>query len=364
MNELFEKVQKAFVDLNGRFAFGTKIRLQTYENLYHMLENDLPLDHCIYELVDRKTARKRPEAVVLKRWHDKMKQGYTFAEAIREHVPSGELSLIGAGERGGKLAEGLKQAHRVTSSLLMLRKQLVSKLAMPATMFAALGFLIIGFSTKMAPEFAKTLPPAQWSQSGQILYAFSLFVKEYWIHSFVGMGVLVAGIALSLSRLTGPVRAKLDRLPPWSIYRTYSSATFLIALSSLMSAGVPILDAVKHVRVTASDWAKSHLNVMVSRMRAGVEYGEALDTGLMDDETSDNVMIYSRLAGFNKAINDIGARVIDEAVGRISVQAALANTISIVLVGLMLAWILSVNNDVTNRASARANNPNVTNQSR
>lgn len=359
MNTAFKLGQFGSIlkDLNGRFAFGSKLRLHTYANLYRMQNNGLPIDASLERLLERKTARNRPERIVIKAWHDGMKQGRTFAESIRDFVPATELVLISAGERSGNLGLGIEQAHRVTTAAQQMRKVLVARLTMPAILFVMLGALIVGFSTKMAPEFAKTLPPSEWSASGQALYAFSSFVKSFWLHCAGGVIAIVGTVAYSLPRWTGPIRGKFDRIPPWSIYRSYISATFMIALSALMTAGVPLSDAIKYIRANASDWTKSHLAVMVNRIRAGDDYGEAMDTGLLDEETSDNVMIYSKIADFNKAILDVGNQVIDDAIERITIQAAVANTVSTLFIGLMLAWIITVMQDVTQRASQQSSNP-------
>ncbi len=345
-----------FAELNAKLALrvGSGLRLSIYEMLLSMVSDGLPLDACLRRLHERKASRKRPEALILARWANEMANGKRFSEAIVGDVPAQELVLIAAGERANDLAAGLEQAVVVTKARQKMTAAVIAGIAYPAMLLAMLAFMLIGYSLKLAPEMAKMLPPAEWGGAGSALYRLSEFVATGWHWSLAGMAVLAIGVMVSLGRWTGRGRGWLDRLPPWSIYRTYSGATFLIALSALLRSGVALADAMKYLRANASPWVSGHLALMQSRVRAGNDYGEAMNTGLLDDETSDQVMIYAQVSNFDQAILSIGARSIERGIKRIDSQFGVVRNICLVLIGVSIAWIYSTNLDVQQKIASRA----------
>lgn len=345
--DINDRIEKA----TSRLSFGADKRLNTYEQLASMTRDNIPIDACVNRIYERKLARSRGDRHIFKRWANALSSGKSFSQAIADDVPDAELVLIGAGERSRDLANGLEQAVYVARASQAMRSAVIKELAMPVVMIAALTALVIGFSLKMAPEFAKMLPPAKWSSSGQVLYAISKVVSQFWMVGLIGLFVIGGAIGYSVPRWTGTLRAKFDRIPPYSIYRTISSSTFMVALASLLRSEVPLPEALKFIRANSSPWARSHLAVMSARIRAGREYGEVLETGMLDDETSDNVVIYSKSQDFDVAIMNLGTRAIDASVKRLKAQAAVANIVVMMVIGLSIGWIVSEVFDISQRAT-------------
>jgi len=176
--------------------------------------------------------------------------------------------------------------------------------------------------------------------SQRALFELSGIIAKTWMYIIPSLS-LVGFIAMrSVPRYSGTFRHILDKIPPWSIYRIYSSATFMISLSALIKAGIPIESAIRFIRQQSSPWMKEHLSIMTGRMRAGIEQGEAMDTGLLSDRVSDMVAIYSSTADFDAAINTLGKTATEDGLRTIKKQAGLAKTISMVLIGFAVGWIL------------------------
>ena len=60
----------------------------------------------------------------------------------------------------------------------------------------------------------------------------------FWL-ALVGAAA-VAAMIWTLPRWVGPMRAKADKLPPWSLYRLVNGAGFMLSCSALVKAGVQI----------------------------------------------------------------------------------------------------------------------------
>lgn len=334
-------------DLNQRFAELTAPRgimpldrrIQIYGMLLAMVGDGLPLDAALRELHERSTERKRPIAPIIRRWVANISAGMTFAESIKKEVPSNELVLISSGERANDLVTGLQQAIVICRAQRDMKSALWSNMTMPAVLLIMFFAIVINFSLYMAPELAKVAPPSVWPGSGKQLYDISVVVAAWWKLIVIVSIMTSVAITVSLSRWTGSLRSRFDRMPPWSIYQNYTSAGFMISLSSLLRSGVPLEGALRYIKAHANRWVSDHISVMQSRIRSGEDYGRALNTGLLDDSTTDEVIIYSRVAEFDKAIMSVGGRAIDRGIEKIKIQSAVARNLTLILVAIAVGWI-------------------------
>ena len=336
------------------FGFMPKQRAEFYEMLSALIADGKPLDTSVRELETRYRAKKRPLAGMLAAWSDSLNEGKPFSEAIRGYASETEIVIIAATERSGDLAGGFLQAAGVARSGAAIRGVVAAEMTTPAIQAIALVVMMIAFSTSMAPELTGSIPMSAMDGSQRALFAFAAVVASTWLFAVPAM-IASVGLAIwSMPRYTGPFRTVLDRLPPWSIYRIYSSATFMIALSSLIRAGVPIESAIRFILAQSSPWMKAHTSVMVGRLRAGVEQGDAMDTGLLSNRMADMVAIYSKTSNFDVAVSSVGKMSTEDGLVNIKKQAGAARTVSTVLIGLLVGWIFTAMMSISD-AAQRAN---------
>lgn len=337
-----------------QFRLSATARAEFYEMMGALLKGGKPLDSSLRELHTRYAAKKRPLASLLRAWAGAMSEGKTFATAMNGFSSETEIVILAAAEKSGKLEEGFAQAALVARSSTEILRTVRGQMTMPAIQIAILVAMLIGFSTGLAPELARSIPASAMDDSQRALFGLADVVAATW---YLIVPILAAALAFALwtmPRYTGRLRPYLDRLPPWSIYRTYSSATFMIAMSGLIKAGVPIETAIRFIRQQSKPWLAEHLGLMVGRLRAGVEQGEAMDTGLMTDRLSDMVAIYSRTADFDTAISYIGEEAMKGGIRDIEAKAAFARTLSTIAIGLMAGWIFVAMMGISD-AAQRAN---------
>lgn len=334
----------------AKLRFGLSARIGLYERIAAFLEANIDIVNTLKSIRDRYRKSKDYRAQILDDWIGIMDRGGKFADAVRPWVPPAEHMLIAAGERGEGLIHGLREATVLSNAAAKNKGAIIGGVVMPIVLITMIFLMLIGFQTQMVPVFKNLLPIDRWPDAAQNLYHLSKFFYDFWwliLATILGSSVL---IAYTMGSWTGPVRKKFDYLPPWSLYKNYQASSFLIGLSSLMKAGVANYEALKTMHRTASPWMQAHLEKMMSAMKlGGPNPGEALDTGLLDDETAGDVQDYSRLGSFQDAIYLMGERTLSKSVERTNAKMAVLRNVLLVLVaaGVLTIYFTSYNLQTT-----------------
>lgn len=323
----------AKVSVMAKMQFGLGARISLYERIQAFLEAGIDIISTLESIRDRYKKSKDSRYKVLEHWLEVMSKGGKFADALKPWVPPAEHMLIAAGERGEGLISGLSEATVLSNAAAKNKGAIIGGVVMPIFLISMIFGMLAAFQLQMAPVFVALLPVESWPGNAQTLYEMSKFIVDYWFVVLVIFAALTVVISYTMGRWTGPVRAKFDALPPWSLYKNYQGSSFLIGLSSLMKAGVANYDALKLMHRTASPWMQAHLEKMMAAMKlGGANPGEALDTGLLDKETAGDVQDYSRLGSFQKAIYLLGERSLTKSVERTNAKMAVLRNVLLVMV--------------------------------
>lgn len=333
----FEKVK--FVIYKARF--GLKERISLYERLTAFLENNIDAVTSLKRIRKRYLANKDYRANIIGDWLETMEQGGKLSDALLEWVPPAEHMLISSGETGGGLSKGLKEAVVVSEAAAKMKSAIVGGAAYPVVLMVMLLGMLLMFKSQMVPVFEKLLPVEAWPGSAQSLNDIATFVKDNILIMIIVMGGSFFGILKTLGPWRGEVRRKIfDKIPPWSIYQAQQGASFLIALASLLQAGVSVFDALRLMHKTASNWMKEHLEMMMENMNLhGMPVGKALGTGLLDKETEGNVEDYGELGNFQDAIQKIGKESVAIGVRSIEDKMSVIKNLMMFMVVAVLMWI-------------------------
>lgn len=320
--------------------FGLANRISLYERMAAFLEAGIPVFEALDSIRVRMEKKKDARAAMFNEWLSVMKNGTRFSEAIKAWIPTSEYMLISSGEQGGRLIDGLKEATRLSTAASKIKKAIIAGAALPALLFFVLAGMVAGFDIYMAPVFKNLLPIRQWPDSAQTLYELSHFLTSYWHVLIAGMVVASVVIGLTINTWTGMGRDIADKLPPWSVYKNYQASSFLIGLASMLKAGVALNDALKMINKNASPWMKMHITQMLAALKGGGgNYGDALNTGLFDEETAGDISDYSRLSSFENAIYTIGERMVQTGVDRTNEKMSVAKNLMLFLVAGTVFWI-------------------------
>lgn len=340
-----------------KFRFNLKHRINLYKKLKKYVESGFPVYESLLKFKARFEKKKDYRAKIIGIWADNIAHGDKLATALQGWVPDSELNLIAAGEDGAGVETGLGEAIKFSESSQRIKKTIINGGTYPVVLtLIVLGFIAM-FSIKLAPTYLSLLPVESWPELGRNFYFFSKFLVDYWyiLLAFVLVGGFI--IAVTMPTWTGTLREKFDKLPPWSIYKVYHSSSFLISLASLMKSGTPINDALKRMKKISPAWLEQYLDMMLGNMKkAGGNFGNHLDVGLLDEETAGDVIDYSALGSFEEAVYQIGTDNLDESVEKIEQRMALVRNLMIVLVGITVGVIyyttIELNSTVAEAASS------------
>lgn len=343
-----------------KLTFSMKTRMGLYERIGAYVENGVDIVttmKTIKRRYDMKRSTKN-KGLILKEWIEVMEYGGEFHDAIQDWVPSSEHMLIAAshGSNGG-LVEGLKEARVLAGASAKAKGAIMGGTIFPLVLFSMIIFMLIMFQVQMVPIFKTLLPIPKWPDSAQTLNSISSFLKN---NIFIVLGVAVVTaiiVSWTMPRWKGPIRVKyVDKLPPWSIYRTYQASSFLISLASMMKGGTSTYDALRSMHKTASPWMQSHLDKMMFLTRQGLENpGDALDTGLLHDDDAGDIKDYSSLNNFPDAVYIIGQRALEEGVKGIQVKMDVIKNLLLFAVAASIAWIYLTTYGLQNVIASNAN---------
>jgi len=211
--------------------------------------------------------------------------GDSFSEALSKHPKTFNrlyVCMVGAGERGGLLAEILARLATYLENTARLRKKVKSAMMYPtAVTLVAIGITIF-LLVKVVPVFGDVYKGFGSRLPGptQALLELSKFVQGYFIYMMAGAGALVYGWFAFLKSKQGREfwdRTRI-RLPLFgAIAHKICLARFTRTLASLVRSGVPILEVLQIVSNTVGNVV---MEKAIRTAAADIERGEGISAAL------------------------------------------------------------------------------------
>ena len=122
-----------------KFRLSPSKRMGLYEEVRVFFEARLDLASSLKSIRDRHAVRKDFRAKIVSEWISELEQGRRLTDALAPWVPSSELVLIEAGERGGALSAGLSEAVVLSTASQRSKAAIIGGVAFP---IALVGMLI------------------------------------------------------------------------------------------------------------------------------------------------------------------------------------------------------------------------------
>jgi type II secretory pathway component PulF len=341
----------------ARSAF-RKARSDIYETLFDKLhDTGSRRIETMTELFDawatREEGRKQEVALVYRAIAQKLKTGAPFSAAIKNFVPAEESLLLDAGEASGRLPEALKACLTSQKAHDEMRGAVTGALMQPA--FGFLG--LIGSSALMGsmlwPELLNNFKPKYWPTWALVLVEAQVWMASHW--PFVAtLGLFVALYYYTLPRFTGRYRRYLDMVPPWSVYRDRTASGLLIILAGLIRAGLQVDESLERIAKGSTPYMRWHLLLIKRRIKAhGSDAIKAFDTGLFSQAILDRIEDAGRSRDMADTISVIGERSLHMIVKDVKQSAAVANSLLMLIVGVLFAWSLAAQVIGTQSASEK-----------
>ncbi|NEX64220.1 type II secretion system F family protein [Noviherbaspirillum galbum] len=311
----------------GKMSFRSSMDM-FYEELLENLRMNISLSHFL--ATRQEIAERRGDqglAMVYGMIMRRMQEGGTLSDAIVGLVPDSNIMMIRAGEHVAKIIEGVESATFANKSMQKMRAIVVGHMVAPFALAVMLFGMLVMFGVMVIPQFLFVVKLDKMGYAYQVTYAMTEFVKAYW---FVVVPVLLGLVGLlvwSVKFVTGAAREWLDKVPPYSVVRQYTSAGLLIKISGLLRNNVTLEDAVGLMRRDAGQYERHHLELMKYKLNNGQSLTTALDTGLVPHEVVDRLVSFERAGSSNleEIIKRIGfenidksLRIVDQSVGKIA----------------------------------------------
>lgn len=250
--------------LNISIQIGTGVPpkdLQIFtRQLATMIDAGLPLVQCLDILA---TQSPNPSfKKILTSVKNSVEQGATFSDSLRKHPKVFDelyVNLVAAGEVGGILDTILNRLAGYIEKAVKLKGQLKSAMYYPAGIFVVAIGVISVMMLKVIPTFEKMyedLGDAKLPGATQFVVNLSHWFVDKWYLLFGGAAGIIAGI--SAIRRTESGEEVFDRIllripVVGSVLRKIVVARFTRTLGTLLSSGVPILDALDICAKTAGN---------------------------------------------------------------------------------------------------------------
>lgn len=244
-----------------------------------MIDAGLPLVQCLEILgtqQDNKTFAR-----ILQQTRMDVEGGASLADAMRKHPKAFDdlfTNMIAAGEAGGILDTILKRLATYIEKAVKLKAQVKGAMVYPVAVMSIAGLVVAVILWKVIPTFASMFEGlgAQLPLPTRIVIAASnWFVR---LLPFLVIGSFAGTFAFKRYYATYGGRRVIDgivlKLPVLGILmRKIAVARFSRTLSTLISSGVPILDALE---ITARTAGNAVVEDAIMVVRKGVESGLTL----------------------------------------------------------------------------------------
>lgn len=317
--------------------------------LASMIGAGISLPNCLRVLTEQ-IENKRLKGV-LGEVNEDIKGGSTFSDALRKHpdiFPTLFVSMIHSGEMAGNLEIVLKRLSIFLEKEAELKQKVLTALFYPIIL-AIMGTVVVVFIiTTMLPTFTRIFLEANipLPLPTKILYTVNLAIRGYWKY-FLG-GAAAAYIGFRWFVRTPRGKAIFDmvklKIPVWgSFNRTVTIARLSRTLATLISSGVPMLQALETLEKTIDNAVMSKVIKNVSN---SVNKGQTISKPLKDSGEFPPMPVHMIAIGEESgAIDEMLNKVADfyemATDYRIRRLTALLEPIFLVIIGGMVGFIFA-----------------------
>ncbi len=329
-----------------KFQFSGKAKLSVYRKLVKYLRSGVSLPHALdilWEFASDDGAKpKKALAIVLNSWRQSVREGITLGDAVAGWVPEKDRLVISSGEAAGSLDVALENAIFIHMGGKKIGAAIKSAFAYPIVLILVCIVFMYIVSNQLVPAFDAIRPKEEWTGTGASLATLADFLDKYLIPIGASFMAVVVAVLYSLSRWTGPIRKRLDQYAPYSLYRLSVGSGFLLSMSAMIKAGIPVPKALHLLRKDASPYYKERLTGTLSVLRNGKNFGEALhETGFQfpDKESVNDIRAYASLGGFDETLQSIGFEWMEDSIEKVQGQAAVMKNVGFVMMGAVFMWM-------------------------
>lgn len=250
-----------------------------------MIDAGLPLVQCLEILAgqqENKTFKRVLTAV-----KSDVEGGSTFADSLKKHPKVFDelfVNLVHAGETGGILDTILRRLSVFLEKAEALKRKVKGAMVYPAVVITIAGGVVVVLLVFVVPVFKEMFEGAGQALPAPTQFVLSLsnFVKNYVIYLLVAIGLLIFAFRKFYSTDKGRflVDRAVLRAPVFGLLiRKVAVARFCATLGTMISSGVPILDALE---ITAKTAGNKIIENAIMNTRTAISEGRTIAEPLME----------------------------------------------------------------------------------
>ena len=279
-----------------------------------------------------------------------VESGLNLSEAFGRHPKAFDrlyVNMVKAGEAGGALEIILQRLAEFKEKAASLKAKIIGAMIYPCvvifvavTILTFIMVMIIPKFKKIFDEFQLQLPTAT-----KTLISISNWVAAYWF--FIPMFPLGIYLLLKLIRMTRAGNFALDRITLWIpiigglVEKTIVART-MRTLGTLISSGVPILEALSIVRETANN---AVFERMFQRVLESIREGDTIadplrSSRLVDDMVVNMVEVGEETGDLDTMLNKVADFYDEEVDNLVKSLLSLLEPIMIVFLGVAIGGIV------------------------
>jgi type IV pilus assembly protein PilC len=265
-----------------------------------MIDAGLPLVQCI-EILGIQSENKVFQKVLLQVRQD-VESGATLADAMRKHPKAFDdlyCNMIAAGEAGGILDTILQRLAVYIEKIVRLRRAVRSAMIYPIAVLAIAALVVTIILWKVIPTFAALFAGlgAELPLPTRVVIWLSNFVGRY----FLLLVFLLGALLYALKRYHATYRGRrvidglLLKMPILGlVLRKIAVARFCRTLATLVSSGVPILEALE---ITAKTAGNAVVEDAIMATRKSIEEGKTISEPLKETEVFPPMVVHMIAVG-------------------------------------------------------------------
>ena len=330
-----------------RWMLAPDVRAQIYTTLAMLLENKVQLINALdklYEVYSNGGKQRSAASIYLAEARTVIREGQPLSKAFARYISAEEASIIQAGERSGRLREAFRDAIDNIKRKTAIRNAVLSGAAYPVVLTGLLITMLYIVATRLMPTLARAIDLETLSGPAYWLHVMSSLLMGYGLYAAIAIVVAGGWVAWSMPNLTGKTRVRLDRFPPWSVYRASNGSSFLLNVAVMVQSGIKLLDALNQLYQTANPYMQERIGAVIQGIQRGRNLGEALDDCEMEFPDRKAVRLLLLLAGnsgFEESLQNFSIEWADETVARVQAMMRLFFIVALMAVGGTAVMIVS-----------------------
>lgn len=279
-----------FLERDIKFGFGRKVKPRDLSVFCRQFVSMIQAGVTIIDalgMLSEQTENKRL-AHALREVRSEVEKGHTLSEAMShqgEVFPLMFINMVAAGETAGNIEIAFSRMAVQFEKTAKLSGLLRKSMAYPCVLIAVALIIVVVMVVKVIPGYAATFEQAGMELPGitQAMMNLSAVLSEFWYLFLAGIVLAVLGLrayrkteagALFFGRLAMklPIFGKLN-------IKTYATQ-FARTLSTLMYAGIPLIDALDAVAMIMKNRVFCrHLQAARDEVAKGIPLSEPLRNG-------------------------------------------------------------------------------------